>query len=379
MEEMNILLERFYSTQMSGKDAYFDVDEIIELINYFLENEDLSHLNDAINLGYKLHPDDTDFSLTICQSLMAMNDFKSAQKVLDGITVKDNEDVDLCRIECLLGLNRYNEAMTLVDELVNANVPYLEYILEGVACMLNEMEGMQDQALDFIKKAMALKPDNFGLQIEYCFNHELRGETKKALELCQKLVDKEPFSSDAWYMFGRLHSLCLNIDKAIEAFDFAIAAEQEDHKMLYEIKCLKAYCLLKSGNYEEAISCYEELIMTEQIDILDINPFMAKCYMKIEDYDTAFQLLEPVVGNENLLDEVAVTGDMIYCAIETERREYALELFCEALKRYPHSILDYLSTLNMFRNDEMGTPAPMNPAYPEELTRMFRSSNIYCN
>jgi len=184
-------------------------------------------------------------------------------------------------------------------------------------------------------------------------------------------------------MFGRLHSICLNLDKAIEAFDFAIAAEEKDKEILYEIKQLRAFCLMKNSNYEKAILAYEELLTLEESNIADILPFMAKCYMELADYEHAYTLLEAIVDNEDVFDEVGVTGDLIICCLETERREEALELLCEAMKKYPQAILGYMGPADYFRAgmqpDENEMQAAAEMIMPEELRREFVSTTLHYN
>jgi tetratricopeptide (TPR) repeat protein len=376
MEQIEQLLEKFIASQLNGKTVYFDVEELVVLLNYFLDENDLDNLNAVINLGYTLHPNDLEFSITICETLISMKEFESAQKLIDKIKEDDNEDVDSLKIECLIGLERLDEALKLLDAIKARKAEYYEMLLEETACMLNASGHFHTETTDFILKALEQFPNNFELKLALCMNYELRGGTKKAIEVCKELVNTDPFSGEAWGLMGRLHISCLNYEQAIEAFDFALSAENDDADFVAEIKALKGLCLYKNCCYEEAVACLEELLASEQADVIDINPLIAKCYMGMADYEQAYELLLPLMNEQELDDEVSVVGDLIYCCIEIDKREFAIELLCEALKKYPHSILEYLSSMNAFNDEDLPT---INNLYPEELTRQFLSSNLHYN
>ena len=380
MENISSLLERFFSGQNKGVILFFDVDEIASLINYFLEKEDSVNLNKIIELGYELHPDDINFKIALCKTLIVTEDFNSALKLIEEDNIKGNKDIDLIRIECLCELERVNEAARIIDKIAFNSNHYLEEAIEHMACVLNDIEMYQREARTFIQESLIIFPENFILKSELCLNYELSGKTKEALDLCEKLIDEDAYSAEIWYMQGRLYSLCADFEKAIDSLDFAISCASDNKELEFEIKFTKALFLSKNENYEKAISCYKELLIHEEYEASQVNPYLADCYMNIDDYEKAYEILKNVIDSEDLDDEVSVIGNFIYCCIETDRKDEAIDVLADALKLYPHSVLDYLSTLNLIKSQQNEMLADNEKIiFPKDLARNYINSSIHNN
>ncbi|HCC50713.1 MAG TPA: hypothetical protein DEQ30_00570, partial [Porphyromonadaceae bacterium] len=76
-----------------------------------------------------------------------------------------------------------------------------------------------------------------------------------------------------------------------------------------------------------------------------------------------------------------VFGNFIYCCIETERRKEAIDILSETLKRFPTSILKYLSTLNIKKNQlSLEYTGKENiPLKAGDLARKYLESNLHNN
>ena len=381
MDDISPLLEQFLSAQKNSSNPYFDVDEIISLINYFLEKDDAVNLKAAIELGSEIHPSNINFKKALCMTLSAIEDFSSAIRLIEEINIKNDKDIDLVRIECYCELNRYNEALDLIDHLTINDSHYLESALIHMACILNDIETYQENAHGFIQHALTLFPDNFSLRTELCFNHELRGNTKEAMDICRELIDEAPYSAEIWYMQGRLYSVCADFEKAIDSLDYAIACIDDDtNELEYEIKIMKAYCLHKNESYDLAISCFKDLRSSDEYISSHIDPYLAKCYMDINEYEEAYKILKGIIGHKDIDDEVSTYGNFIYCCIETERKSEAVDVFADAIKRFPHGILEYISSLNIAKNQQFEVhTGKENIIYPAELARKYISNNIHYN
>ena len=381
MDDFSFLLERFLSAKKNDLISFFDVDEIISLIDFFLEKNDIINLKDAIELGYELHPDDLNIKIALCQALVSIEDFDSAIKIIEHDNINGNKDIDLMRLECYCELDRYEEAVLLIDDLTKKNSAYLEDAIVHMASALNDLEAFQEKAYGFIKNKLALYPDNFYLRTELCFNLEVRGHAKEALDLCRKLIDENPYSAEVWYMQGRLYSICADFKKAIDSFDFALTCIEDNNEMEYEIKIIKAFCLQKNRSYDKAIDCYKELIAYEEFENSHIDPYLAECYMDIKEYGKAYDLLIKAIKSDIIDDDkVSVYGNLIYCCIETDRRDEAINILGDALKLFPHSILEYISSLNFSNNQLLRKISGKESiVFPSELVRNYFTSNTHYN
>lgn len=367
--------------QKGEGNSYFDVDEIVSLIHYFVETDDTENLKSVIETGYSLHPGDVHFKITLSQTLADMGNYDSALKMIEDLHIQGNKEIDLTRIECYCELDRYDEFVGLIRTLAERDVSYLEEAVAHAACILNDIEPYWEKAHVFITNALNLFPDNIELKAELCYNYELRGKIKEAFVLCRKLIDEAPFMPEIWYAQGRLYSMCADFVHAVDSFDFAITCLEDNPDLEREIKLMRAFCLYKNGSYDEAIAGYLELLRGASCTTAQINPFLADCYISINEYETAYGLLKEIIGETELDDEVAVYGNFIYCCIETDRQMEAIEALSEALKRFPNSILEFITRLNILKGrqpeDRDGEEEKL--IYPDELIRKYFSQNYHNN
>ena len=55
-KDISRLLQRYLTGHQEGKDAYFDADEIDELLDSFEESDDYTYYDEVLALGLRLHP-----------------------------------------------------------------------------------------------------------------------------------------------------------------------------------------------------------------------------------------------------------------------------------------------------------------------------------
>lgn len=192
---------------------------------------------------------------------------------------------------------------------------------------------MNKEARDFVDRGLALFPDNLILKNELCYILETEGDVPRAIELCNELIDKNPFSYEYWFTLGRLHSMVGDYEKAIEAFDFALTCDDSDT----ELKILKAYCLYMNESYEKAIEEYQEIEGDEEV-MRRISPLMAECYMKLEQYEKAYQLFSTIINDPDMEDGPTNYINYIRCCTETGRDNEASNKLFKAAQLYPNNV-----------------------------------------
>jgi tetratricopeptide (TPR) repeat protein len=261
------------------------------------------------------------------------------------------------------------------------NSPYLEESIVHTACVLNDIEEKRIFAYHFISNALISYPDNLLLKSELCFNLEQQGKVKEALSICNDLINEDPYSAETWYMLGRLCSLNEDYEKAIDSFDFALTCIDNDEQLEFEISVMKGYCLFKNENFESAVNVYLELLKTDDNSIrLQIEPFLAECYINMYEYEKAYIILKSLIREDDVDDQVSIFGNFIFCCIETERNKEAIDNLIEALRRFPHNILEYLSTLNIIREQLSKVyTGKEDLVSPESLAYNYLNNNIHIN
>jgi tetratricopeptide (TPR) repeat protein len=171
------------------------------------------------------------------------------------------------------------------------------------------------------------------LKDELCYLHELNGNFEEGIQICNELIDAEPYSYDHWFMLGRLYSMLNDFDSAIEAFDFALACDDSGN----ELKVLKAYCLFMNENYEKALEVYSE-IDKEEISSDYLLSLVAECYIKLEKFEQAYLLLKEMIANQRETGDASVYISFIRCCVETDREREASQMLIKAADIFPDNV-----------------------------------------
>jgi len=136
---------------------------------------------------------------------------------------------------------------------------------------------------------------------------------------------------------------------------------------------------MKNGSYFQAISCLIELMSYDEYSKAQVDPRLAECYIRIGDYETAFDLLNGLIGEKEIEDEIAFYGNLIFCCLHTDRQIIAIDILAEALKKYPH-ILEYITTLNILRSFKTETELTDDKIINAgELVRKLFTDNTHFN
>ena len=329
---INNLFNRFMSAYSRNKEVYFDADEIESLLEYFEENEDYTYYPEVLNLGLKLHPHSTELQIMRGKWYLYNEQYSKALKSVEHITDKDNDDLDMLRLDCYTALNDFPNAFIYINNLFSYKSEYLEDAVINLAEALGD-SGYLKTSAKILQKGLELYPQNSEFLEELIYDYESLNLYEKAIQCYQKLIELNPYSISYWFNLGRMYSIIEKYDKAIEAFDFALTCDPTNN----EVKILKAYCHYMNENYEIAANYYKQLISDKESENR-ITPLLAECHIKMENYEDGYQLLKPIFDAEHSQFETSFYIDFARCCIETERDKEAFLVLEEAYSFYPDNL-----------------------------------------
>ena len=333
-KKISLLWQRYLSGQEEGKDAYFDAEEIDDLLESFEEADKFTHYDEVLALGLRLHPGNPLLLIRQTKLLMYNEDYATALTLLDSMNEIDNEDIDFLRMECYVMRGDYDKVVNHLEQLIHQDCEYLESLFEYIAPILNDME-MSNEAHDFIRRGLELFPDNLILKDESCYNLEMLGDIEGAIDICNELIDQNPYSYDFWFSLGRLYTLNDEYDRAIEAIDFALTCNNASPDS--ELILLKAFCLFMNESYEQAIKSCNEILADDNVQERVI-PLLAECYVNTEDFEAAYSLLKQLLMNKPFPQEASVYLNFIRCCAELGHDDEALEYLKKASHFFPQNI-----------------------------------------
>lgn len=330
---MKEILLRYIKMENSGIESYFDADEIIELLDHFDETSDYVHYQKVLELGQKLHPNNTEIQIRLCKLYVHKKEYRNALRLIDKIGDHDSQELYLLKLECFCATDKYNDVTAFIDtHQLEDNA--LEEIFECIAQVLNDLK-KEEEVYDFVKRGLERFPNNLILKEEQCYYLEIKRETKAALQICQELIDHNPYSVEYWYTQGRLYFIEGQYGDAIDSFDFALTCDES----VQEVKIKKAYCLFINKNYEKAIEVYLELLSEDNSLYERVQPYLAECYMYTANFEKAYLIFRDIFKEITIADNLPVYKNYIRCCIETEREAEAENNVLKIAEKYPRDLL----------------------------------------
>ena len=282
-KNMNItdLIKKYEQMRYMNKKIYFDADEFATIANYYIKKKDILEAEHVVNTGLGMHPHGSELMMVKAKVMLASEKYEDAYNYL--LTIAEDEtnvDLLLLKFECLIKLNRINEANR-----------YLEYILEGdlneedyytfikeVGYLFNDAEYFET-AIKLLEKALEVDNTNTNLLIELAYAYEMGDNIDKAIDINNKIIDLNTYSFYAWVSLGRLYLYNFEYELSIDAYDFALAIKESDVDVLK----LKAVTYNEGYEYEKELKVLNECIDASPEDESLYEEILEK-YKQYEEY-----------------------------------------------------------------------------------------------
>src|ERR1700746_1276147 len=91
---------------------------------------------------------------------------------------------------------------------------------------------------------------------ELAFCYELNGQSEESVKYYTDFVDKHPYTSTAWFNLGVPYNRMGMYEKAIDAYDYSIAIQDDFASAYFN----KANSLANLNRLDEAIEVYKETL-----------------------------------------------------------------------------------------------------------------------
>ena len=311
-DESSDLIQR-YEQFLSGKaKGYFDVEELENIVEYYLSRGRTKDCDGAIDLGLQLHPNNTALKTKRAKIYLVTGDNQKALRVLNSLAESTDYEVILLKIEVFIKLLMINEAKALSEKLIVDESDDLDNVCLDIA-YLYLAQGEHETALEFLEKGYAFNPKNSELLYELAFCNEQTEEFGKAISANLQIIEIDPFANEAWFNLGQLYFALQEFPKALDAYEYALAIDEKD-----SLTCIqKAHVHFQLNQFEEAIETYLEYKKMTAYGFWQTDIFIAESYEKLERYEEAITYykmsLEAHTDNYDALTGIAI------CLLELEK------------------------------------------------------------
>jgi len=322
-DESSDIVKRYEQFLSGTSPGYFDVEELETIIEFYLRKGRTKDGNKAVDLGLKLHPNNTALKTKRAKIYLATGDDAKAFRILDKLAESTDYEVVLLKIEVLLKLERTKEARFLSDKLISEETEDMDNVCLDVA-FIYLGQGDYLTALQLLEKGDRHNDQNIELLYELAFCYEQNEDFSKAIVVNNRIITIDPFANEAWFNLGQLYFALQEFAKALEAYDFALVIDEND-----SLSCIqKGHVLFQLDQFEQAIETYQEYKkMTSYGWQTDI--FIAECYEKLERYEESISYyrlsLDAHTDNYDALTGIGI------CLLEQEKFVESMTYIRQAL------------------------------------------------
>lgn len=318
--DINALVEKYEQMRALGRNVYFDADEFALLAEHYNEEENNEEAERLIEEGLKMHPGNADLMLLKAKLMVFSEMYEEALDYMRSIPEEEDVELPLLRIESFLHLNREKEADQLINETLalDLSVEDLYFFITEMGYLFNDVDQF-DRAISYLEESMKIDDSNGDVIIDLAYAYEMKGDFGKAIEYNNKLLDIDPYSFDGWVNMGKLFSMNEEYGKSIDAFDFALAVNEDDLSVLK----MKALSLYLNDNTREAIAVFEACLKQSPQDET-LYDSLLEAYEAMEQYDAMLAIIdrkEARFGSKDILAKRA------YVYIHMQDMDRAKELF----------------------------------------------------
>lgn len=309
-DEVRELVLDFENTVLRGESQFFDADELEIIIDYYFEVNDQKPLERAVQYAEQLYPSNTSIRLRRAHLFIARENYKEALAILKRLRSEEPTNTD---IAYSLGV-----AYSAMDDPETSIRYFNEAASDGwmlgrvYANLAEEYYKLKnyDTALDCYRKAMESDScDDIAIYNYYDVCYEI-GRVEESADYLSKYVKDNPYCKEAWHCLGCAYRDLTLYEKAVDAFEFAIAIDKN---------YVDAYIALSQtqdlmGHTSEAV--------TTMLRVLDYTDDRARIYRTVgslyareANYASAVAYFRKAI-DENPVDAEAYAS-MAVCCLET--------------------------------------------------------------
>lgn len=279
-ESLYQAINRFEDMIKSKNTCYFDVCEFEVIIDYYLDQHNFRHAEEAINTGLNQHPQAYEIKFRLAQLFIQSGKPAKGLRLLRNIENIEatNSEFYLLKGSALNILGKPEEARQAFDEAIMHASDGKDDVIYNIAYSHINSRNYK-VALKYLELAFEVNPLNTSVIQEIALVCERMDQLEKSAEYYQKYLDIDPFSDNVWLSLGIAYSALNNTEKALEAYDYAIAIRPQNISALFS----KANTLVNIGRNKEAISAYNEILDLDP-DSVQALTYIGECYEKMTFY-----------------------------------------------------------------------------------------------
>ncbi len=317
-KEKERLIERFEKMINNDSIAYFDSDDYAIVFDHYFYTGKINKAQKALSLALKQFPDSQELKLKKVHYFLYLEKNEEALKLLIETDNESFSDVETLLEQAYLyaQLRSFDKSLAKYQQLIeieNQDEEYIEDVYLGISDVYDQM-GDTKKSLYYLQQALEIDPENeFLLSNVVEVFYELGDEDEKyeVIDYLIKFTNKYPLFTAAWSYLGLVYTEVGLLEKAVEAFDNALALDDNNEEALsYQMNTF-----FKLNERKKANEAFYALLQISQFKELAWYQ-LADNLSKIEDYSSALFAFQKSIDENPRFSLSFVGKAMVYAQME---------------------------------------------------------------
>ena len=280
------LLHRYEKSVSEGHVPYLEADELTDIAEYYMTGKQDAKANQAIQAAIDMHPDSIDPQIFLARQKMFYGQLEEARNIIDAITEQDDCEIIYIRAELLIKEDRAHEASDYLLEQKEVMQDSLDNYLYDCTSIFMDYDQWEfaKEWLDYLRISFPNHPKLSIMEAEIRMGLD---DYEGALPMLQKIVDDDPYNSEAWNLLAETYNELENYAEAQDAAEYSLAINPQDSNAML----MKANAYMHCSQMKEAIEVYNQYLETQPEDP-SVLISLAICYSGVERYEDVLPVLE---------------------------------------------------------------------------------------
>ncbi|MCD6366421.1 MAG: hypothetical protein J7L46_02655 [Bacteroidales bacterium] len=257
-QHISSLIKRFEMMMVKSENAFFDMEEFMDIISYYTDNYQYNKALQVVVMAEKQYPFSTEILLMKANVLFKKDKKSEAIKILKGIEPLEGQNPELHFLKgnILIHDGKIPEAMkSYKKSLKVSDEEDIDTFLFSISGYLMSNEYFKE-ALVFLEQLIGMGYDDEDVLNDISLCYEKIKDYKKSARYMRKILEDNPFDEIMWDYLGGLYLKDNRQDKALEAFFFAFALDEESYASVEHISEI----FQQKGDTENALKYYYFLL-----------------------------------------------------------------------------------------------------------------------
>ena len=272
--------------------GYYEPEELTDIIDIYLMENEQERAKQAIEHALKLYVSDEDLLYEI---LLLLNDYEQWNDLL-ALCERYGSTADVWadghKLTALLHLGMEEKTFhffgTLKEKYAD-DVEGLNIIYQAMGEALIEVD-LYESAVEVMKEAIAVMGEDVDFYWLLLQSYTSLYEKAEVIELAEKIQKLEPLVADSWYRLGIVFQEINDLDKAIDAFEYAHSLDPTSQNNMMSL----IYTYEKNGNYYKAVEKIQDFLHLYPDNYL-VLIIASKICAQVEDWKEALKYINDAI------------------------------------------------------------------------------------